>query len=83
MMNETTRTTQYSTFPTLYLAFELGSDKWKLGFTIGLGQSPRERTIAARATLALQTEIRLARVYRCADRVPIAERLRSRQRVGV
>jgi hypothetical protein len=37
-MNETTRTTEYSTFSTLYLAFELGNEKWKLGFTIGLGQ---------------------------------------------
>ena len=41
-MNETTPT-QYSTFSTLYLAFELSNKKWKLGFTIGLGQKPRER----------------------------------------
>ena len=32
----------------LYLAFELGSQEWKLGFTIGLGQSPRRRTVSAR-----------------------------------
>ncbi|TET82115.1 MAG: IS110 family transposase [Anaerolineales bacterium] len=61
MMNETTRTTEYSTFSTLYLAFELGNEKWKLGFTIGLGQRPRERTIDAGDLPALQAEIRLAK----------------------
>ena len=43
--------------------------KWKLGFTNGLGQRPRERTIAAgdpstgsgQALVALQEEIRLAK----------------------
>ena len=34
--------------PELYLAFELGQARWKLGFTPGLGQRPRERTIPAR-----------------------------------
>jgi transposase len=34
--------------PVLYLAFELGQTRWKLGCTTGLGQRPRERTIAAR-----------------------------------
>ncbi len=29
----------------LYLAFELGQATWKLGFTVGLGQAPRKRTI--------------------------------------
>ncbi len=33
---------------TLYLAFELGNRDWKLGFTTGFGQPPRERTIGAR-----------------------------------
>jgi transposase len=60
-MNETTHTTEYSTFPTLYLAFELGNKEWKLGFTIGLGQRPRERTIDAGDLPALQAEIRLAK----------------------
>jgi transposase len=59
-MNETTHT-QYSTFSTLYLAFELSNTKWKLGFTIGLGQPPRERSIDAGDLLALQEEIRLAK----------------------
>lgn len=33
---------------TLYLAFELSNSKWKLGFTTGLGQKPREINIPAR-----------------------------------
>ena len=32
----------------LHLAFELGWTHWKLAFTIGHGQKPRQRTIAAR-----------------------------------
>ncbi|MGQ9854177.1 MAG: IS110 family transposase [Candidatus Oleimicrobiaceae bacterium] len=61
-MNEATRIIQYSTFPTtLYLAFELGNKQWKLGFTIGPGQKPRERVIAAGDLLGLEEEIRLAK----------------------
>ena len=45
----------------LHLAFELGQARWKLGFTTGLGQRPRERTIAARDLGALEGEIELAR----------------------
>jgi transposase len=45
----------------LYLAFELGQKQYKLGFTTGLGQQPRLRTITARDTAALQLEIQLAR----------------------
>jgi transposase len=59
-MEETTQN-QYSTFPTLYLAFELSNKKWKLGFTIGLGQSPRERTIEAGDLSALKKEISQAK----------------------
>jgi hypothetical protein len=43
----------------LYLAFELGNKKWKLGFTIGYGQKPRERTIVARGSF------RAPRIQRC------------------
>lgn len=43
--------------PTLSVAFELGNREWKLGFTTGFGQPPRERTIAARDMPALATEI--------------------------
>jgi len=32
----------------LYLAFELSQKQWKLGFTVGMGQRPRIRTIQAR-----------------------------------
>jgi transposase len=59
-MNETTQA-QYSTLPTLYIAFELSNKKWKLGFTIGLGQKPRERSVGAGDLLALEEEIRLAK----------------------
>jgi transposase len=31
----------------LYLAFEMGQKEWKLGFTVGFGQKPRERTVLA------------------------------------
>jgi transposase len=41
----------------LYLAFELSSSTWKLGFTIGHGQRPRERNISARDLKALEWEI--------------------------
>ena len=57
-----TREHEYSVLaPLLYLAFELGDSNWKLGFTIGMGQRPRERTIAARDLDALEREIRLAK----------------------
>jgi transposase len=47
--------------PTLYLAFELGKNTWKLGFTIGMAQQPRERTIPAGALETLQKEITRAK----------------------
>ena len=47
--------------PTLYLAFELGQNTWKLGFTIGVAQQPRERTIPAGALDTLQQEIARAK----------------------
>ena len=45
----------------LYLAFELGSKTWKLGFTVGFGQRPRQRTIAAGDLAAIEVEIALAK----------------------
>ena len=33
---------------TLFVAFELREKTWKLGFTTGHGQKPRERTVPAR-----------------------------------
>jgi transposase len=46
---------------TLYLALELGQRSWTLGFTIGLGQRPRRRTIPARDLARLWTEIMRAK----------------------
>ncbi len=46
---------------TLFLAFELGKNTWKLGFTIGVAQQPRERTIPAGALETLQQEITRAK----------------------
>ena len=60
-MKPTIRSQDYSTRPTLYLAFELSDQTWKLGFTIGLGQPPRQRQIAAGDTTALKHEIALAK----------------------
>jgi transposase len=45
----------------LYLAFELGWDKWKLGFTVGLGQRMWEVSIAARDLGRLRKAIDRAR----------------------
>ena len=62
METATARRTEYTTFePVLHMAFELGEAKWKIGFTTGLGQKPRERTIDGRDLVALEHEIRLAK----------------------
>lgn len=45
----------------LYLAFELSKGKWKLGFTIGAGQKPREVTIDAGDFKALASEVQRAK----------------------
>ncbi len=45
----------------LFLAFDLGESKWQLGFTIGMGQKARRRTIAGGDTEALQGEIAAAK----------------------
>lgn len=46
--------------PTLYLALELSQKEWQLGFTVGLGQAPRLRKIAARDLAGLAEEMRLS-----------------------
>ncbi len=57
-----TRTKKYSVEgPVLYLAFELGNKEWKLGFSVGLGQRPRLRAMAAGNLEDLQREIELAK----------------------
>ena len=61
-MSEKTPAAVSATTPgTLYLAYELGQKKWVLGFTIGLGQKPRKRTVAAGDLIALEQEMMLAK----------------------
>ena len=60
-MSATTTTRSSETTATLYLAFELGSGTWRLGFTTGPGQKPRHRTIPARDGAAVLREIETAR----------------------
>jgi transposase len=73
MSAETTHTNQYTTIqPHLYMAFELSQSKWMLGFTIGFGQRPRLRSIAARDLAALKNEIHLARErFELGAKVPV------------
>ena len=63
MATSTTSRIEQDSLPqlTLYLAFELGQNTWKLGFTIGVAQQPRERTIPAGALAKLQQEIARAK----------------------
>src|SRR5262249_23476401 len=49
------------TAPVLYLAFELGWTSWNLAFTVGAGQKPRLRSIAARDIGTVLLEIRDAK----------------------
>jgi transposase len=41
----------------LYFSFELGEGTWKLAFTVGIGQKPRQRTMPARDLPRLGQEI--------------------------
>src|SRR5919106_5751327 len=50
--------------PTLFLAFELGVNKWKRGFTTGAAQRPRERQVPAGACQRVLEEIQRA-TQRC------------------
>jgi transposase len=45
----------------LYVAFELGWTHWQLAFTVGHGQQPRQRVIAARDLAALAQEVAKAK----------------------
>jgi transposase len=45
----------------LFVAFELSEKTWKLGFTVGHGQKPRERTVAARHQARLLQEVAQAK----------------------
>jgi transposase len=58
MIQQTNDTTILSK---LYMALELSNTEWKLGFTIGLGQAPRLKTLKARNQEGLKREIQLAK----------------------
>src|SRR5687768_10337841 len=61
-MTTTTRTTECNAATaTLYLAFELGSTKWTVGFTHAPAQRSRVRTIAAGDLRALEVELLAAK----------------------
>ncbi len=66
-MSATTHT-EDSISAVLFMAFELASSSWRLGFTTGLGQRPRERTVPAGDLEAIQGEIdRAKRRFSLAD----------------
>ena len=46
---------------TLFVSFELSDKNWKLGFTTGHGQKPRERTVTARYQERVLEEIAQAK----------------------
>lgn len=61
-MNQTTRQREFKGVPeVLYLSFELGSTEWKLAFTVGRGEKPRLRTLAACDMSGVEQEIERAR----------------------
>jgi transposase len=71
-MKGTTRSSQYSTFCSLYLAFELGNKQWKLGFTVGAGQRPRVRSVEAGDLAALEWEmVRAKKRFDLAETAPV------------
>jgi transposase len=58
MMTTATHSEHYNAnAAVLFMACELSEKTWKLGFTIGHGQTPRERTIAARDPKRLLEEV--------------------------
>jgi transposase len=61
MPRKTTQQQFNEKLPVLYLSFELSSKKWKLGFSTGLGQKTRIRTMDAAVLTTLKAEIELAR----------------------
>jgi transposase len=48
--------------PALYVALELSWTTWKMAFTVGAGQPPRIRTVPARCTTMILTEIKKAKL---------------------
>src|SRR6266852_1878457 len=62
MTTTATRNEQsHTTEATLFVAFELSEKTWKLGFTTGHGQKPRERTVTARQQERVLDEIAQAK----------------------
>jgi len=61
METETTQNNHTINSQILYMAMELSNTKWRLGFTIGLGQPPRLRKLEARNLDGLMEEIRLSK----------------------
>jgi transposase len=62
MATETTQINHTTVSQHLYMAIELSKAEWKLGFTVGLGQTPRLRNLKARDLVGLKEEIRLSQV---------------------
>ena len=62
-MTTTTTHNEYGTTTerSLFMAFELSENTWKLGCTTGPGQKPRERAVAARNQARLLQEIAQAK----------------------
>lgn len=61
-MDQTTRQREFKGIPeVLYLSFELGRVEWKLAFTVGRGEKPRLRTLAAGDLRGVEQEIERAR----------------------
>ena len=54
-------TQEHTTEGTLFVAFELRENTWKLGFSTGHGQKPRERTATARRQECVLEEIAQAK----------------------
>ena len=57
MVTETTQDNLTTNGQPLYMALELSNTKWRLGFTIGLGQPPRLRKLEAQDLEGLMAEI--------------------------
>jgi transposase len=55
------KTNVHTTEATLFVAFELSEKTWKLGFTMGHGQKPRERNVTARHQERVLDEIAQAK----------------------
>jgi transposase len=61
-MSKKTARKQYSeSGKVLFMAFELGASKWVLGFSVGLGQKARKRTMEAGNLELLTEEIKAAK----------------------